>query len=50
MNKRIKDTWDIRIYPCAYCPYRCPDINFCGFCLRKIMDELKEEKEKSEHV
>jgi len=40
MNRRIKHTWDSRVYPCADCPYREPDIYFCGFCLRKILDEL----------
>ena len=38
------------VYDCTDCPYRERDIDFCGFCLRKIMDELKKEKEKSEHV
>jgi len=44
MRKRIKDTWDSSVYPCADCCYREPDITFCGFCLREIMGELNSER------
>ena len=42
MKARVKEFWDRRVYPCADCPYRDRDMPFCGFCLRKIMDELRQ--------
>lgn len=50
MNFKINITEDGRVYNCTNCPYRERDIDFCGFCLQKIMDELKEEKENSQNM
>ena len=44
MNFKINITDDGRIYNCTNCPYRERDIDFCGFCLRKILDKWKKEK------
>jgi len=43
MKMRKKEMWDRRVYPCADCPYRERDVSFCGFCLQKIIAELKKE-------
>lgn len=50
MNERIIKTADGRVYHCANCPYRNRETGFCGFCMRKILDEMediKKGKEKS---
>jgi hypothetical protein len=31
-----------RIYYCTGCPYRDARTNFCGWCTRKLLDELRE--------
>lgn len=41
MNNRIIRTRDGRVYYCAECPYRNLLTGFCGFCMRKIIDEVK---------
>jgi hypothetical protein len=44
MNNRIIRTKDGRVYHCAVCPYRNRLTGFCGFCMRKILDELNDWK------
>jgi hypothetical protein len=46
MNGSIIRTKGGRVYRCADCPYRSRKTGFCGFCMRKILDELKDEKNK----
>jgi hypothetical protein len=41
MNNKIILTADGRVYHCAACPYRNRLTGFCGFCMRKILDEMK---------
>lgn len=31
-------------YDCSKCNYRDRTINFCGFCTKKLLDEIKEAK------
>jgi hypothetical protein len=42
MNNRIIRTKDGRVYRCVNCPYRNRLTGFCGFCMKKILDELKD--------
>ena len=44
MNNRIIRTQDGRVYYCANCPYRNCETGFCGFCMQKILDEMKDKK------
>ena len=41
MNNRTIRTRDGRVYYCAECPYRNLITGFCGFCMRKILDDMK---------
>jgi len=51
MNNRIIRTKDGRVYYCAECPYRDTLTGFCGFCMRKILDEAnKKQKEDDAQV
>jgi hypothetical protein len=50
MNFKINITDDGHVYNCTNCPYRDRDIDFCGFCLRKILDEWKKIKGKSHNT
>jgi hypothetical protein len=53
MNNRIIRMADRRVYHCADCPYRNRDTGFCGFCMRKILDEMNDQKnikESNNHV
>ena len=31
-------------YDCSKCNYRYLMLNFCGFCTKKLLDEIKEAK------
>lgn len=31
-------------YDCSKCNYRDRTINFCGFCTKRLLDEIKEDK------
>lgn len=31
-------------YDCSQCNFRDRTINFCGFCTKRILDEMKEAK------
>lgn len=31
-------------YDCFNCRYRDRTVNFCGFCMQKILDEMNENK------
>jgi len=33
-----------RIYYCTSCPYRDERSNFCGFCTKKLLDDIAEKK------
>ena len=33
-------------YDCSVCNYRDRKINFCGFCSKRMLDELKEAKKR----
>lgn len=33
-------------YDCSACNYRDRTINFCGFCTKRMLDELKEAKKR----
>jgi hypothetical protein len=33
-----------RVYFCTNCPYRDTRSNFCGFCTKKLLDDVKEGK------
>jgi hypothetical protein len=44
MSNRIIKTKDGRVYHCADCPYRNRETGFCGFCMQKILDEMKDKK------
>jgi hypothetical protein len=48
MNNRIIHTKDGHIYRCADCPYRNRETGFCGFCMKKILDEMKDMKKGKE--
>lgn len=48
MNNRIIRTKDGRIYRCKDCPYRNRLTGFCGFCMRKILDEVKDREKRKE--
>jgi hypothetical protein len=48
MNNRIIRTKSGRVYHCADCPYRNRDTGFCGFCMRKVIDEMNDKKTKKE--
>ena len=39
---------DEKEYDCANCCYRDKTVDFCGFCLRKIVDEFYEEMSERE--
>ena len=34
-------------YDCSKCNYRDRTINFCGFCTKRLLDEMKEAKVKN---
>jgi len=46
MNNRIIRINDGRIYYCAACPYRNRETGFCGFCMQKVIDDIKTLKNK----
>ena len=46
MKNRIIFVKDGRVYYCADCPYRNRETGFCGFCMKKILDDIKELKTK----
>jgi hypothetical protein len=48
MNNRIIRTKDGRVYYCKICPYRNRLTGFCGFCMKKILDEMKDRKREKE--
>lgn len=48
MNNRIIRLSDGRVYHCADCPYRNRETGFCGFCMRKIIDEMNDKKNAKE--
>ncbi len=50
MNNRIMRINDGRVYRCAECPYRNRETGFCGFCMRKVIDDMAalKTKEKQE--
>lgn len=48
MNNRIMRISDGRIYRCADCPYRNRETGFCGFCMRKVIDDVNALKKKKE--
>jgi len=48
MNNRIIRTKSGRVYYCADCPYRNRDTGFCGFCMQKVIDEMKDRKKGKE--
>lgn len=48
MNNLIIKTSDGRVYHCADCPYRNRETYFCGFCMRKILDEMNDKKKEKE--
>ncbi len=33
-----------KIYDCSKCNYRDRTINYCGFCTKRLLDEIKEAK------
>ena len=35
-------------YDCSKCNYRDRRINFCGFCTKKLLKEIKEAKDERE--
>lgn len=42
---------DKKKYDCSTCPYpryKCGHVIFCDVCIRKILDEQKEKKERKE--
>ncbi len=41
MNNRIIRINDGRVYHCADCPYRNRETGFCGFCMRKVIDDIE---------
>jgi hypothetical protein len=50
LNNRIIRTADGRTYRCAGCPYRNRATGFCGVCMKKILDEMKDKKTKKEET
>ncbi len=40
MNNRIMRISDGRVYRCAECLYRNRETGFCGFCMRKVIDDM----------
>ncbi len=40
MNNRIMKISDGRIYLCRDCPYRNRMSGFCGFCMKKVIDDV----------
>lgn len=37
-------------YDCSKCNYKYMQLNFCGFCTKRMLDELKEaKKRRNEH-
>ncbi|MDD4495549.1 MAG: hypothetical protein PHV32_14630 [Eubacteriales bacterium] len=48
MNNKIIKISDGRVYHCTDCPYRNRETGFCGFCMRKILDDMKKKTEKEE--
>lgn len=46
MDNRIVKISNGRVYHCADCPYRNRETNFCGFCMRKVVDDMKALKNK----
>jgi len=46
MNNRIIRISDGRVYHCADCSYRNRETGFCGFCMRKVIDDIKIQKNK----
>lgn len=39
-------TMGAKRYDCTVCNYRDRTINFCGFCTKRMLDELKEAKKR----
>lgn len=39
-------TMGAKQYDCSFCNYRDRTINFCGFCTKRMLDELKEAKKR----
>lgn len=39
-------TMGAKQYDCSVCNYRDRTINFCGFCTKRMLDELKEAKKR----
>ena len=40
MNYGVVITDDMRVYYCSDCPYRDRVTGFCGFCMRKVLDDM----------
>ncbi len=40
MNNRIMKISDGRVYLCRDCPYRNRMSGFCGFCMKKVIDDV----------
>ena len=40
MNNRIIKISDGREYHCAECPYCDRETGFCGFCMKKVLDDM----------
>ena len=43
-DKEIFCVADGRVYYCTTCPYRDERSNFCGWCMKKLLDDLAEKK------
>ena len=50
MNNRIIKMSDGRVCYCADCPYRNRETGFCGFCMRKVIDDVEIQKNKKQEV
>lgn len=50
MNNKIIKISDGRVYHCADCPYRNREAGFCGFCMRKVIDDIEILKNKKKEV
>jgi len=50
VNNKIIKISDERVYHCADCPYRNRETGFCGFCMRKIIDDIEILKNKKKEV
>ena len=48
MNNRIIRISDGREYHCAECSYRDRETGFCGFCMKKVLDDMKAIKREKE--